>query len=92
MTEGLIHHFGAIRFRVKGSGNLKLRLLSLDEVYQNILVPLVITSLTNKELNRLSNFTQQRAKLEIKTEEINEYFEISKIVIYVTPVATNYPE
>lgn len=90
--EELINHFGLTRFRVTGSGNLRLRFLSLDEVYEDVLAVLPMSAATDVESTRLANFTQQRAQLEIKTTEINEYFQISKIVIFTKPVATSYPE
>lgn len=91
MSDGLINHFGGVQLRVKGSGDLKMRLLSLDEVKTKTLLALPIQTVTNKELTRISNFTQQRAQLEILTTEIDEYFEISKIIIFTKPVAENYP-
>lgn len=89
--EGLVNHFGMIRLRLKGSGNLQMRLLSLDEVRESVLVPLAMQANTDIEPTRLSNFTQQRAQLEIKTSVIDETFQISKIVIFSRPVATSYP-
>lgn len=90
--EGLINHFGIIRLRLNGLGNLRLRLLSLDEVKKKTLLPLVMSSLTNKEPTRLANFTQQRAQLEVRTIEIDETFKISKVIIFIKPVATSYPQ
>lgn len=89
--EGLINHYGLIRMRLRGSGNLLLRLLSLDEVRESVLVPLIMAASTDIEPTRLSNFNQQRAQLEIKTTVIDETFEISRIVIFSKPVATSYP-
>ena len=90
-NEELVNHFGAVRLRVSGSGNLRLRLLSLDEVKTQTLVPIVMSDPAYIEPTRLSNFTQQRASLEISTTMINEYFLISKIIIFTKPVATSFP-
>lgn len=90
-SEEVINHFGAIRLRAKGSANLRLNLYSLDEVKQSVLLPITLQSSTNIEPTRLSNFTQQRAKLEIRTTEINEFFQISKAIVFVRPVAKSYP-
>lgn len=90
--EGLINHFGSIRLRVTGSANLQMTLLSLDEVQRNILIPLPIQSTTSVEPTRLSNFTQQRAKLRLGTSVLGESFLISKIIIFIKPVATSWPE
>jgi hypothetical protein len=90
--EEVINHYGAVRLRVNGSANLQMTLFSLDEVQSFALLPLVLNAQTNIEPNRLSNFTQQRAKLMIKTTNIYETFQISKIIIFVKPVAMSYPE
>lgn len=91
-NEEVINHYGAVRLRVKGSANLRLVLYSLDEIKQNALLAVPIQSKTDVEPTRLSNFTQQRAKLEIRTTEIDETFQISKIVVFVKPVAKSYPQ
>ena len=91
-SEEVVNHYGAVRLRVNGSSSLQLTLFSLDETQSNILVPVPVVSLTNVEPNRLSNFTQQRAKLQIKTTGLGETFQISKIVIFVKPVAKSFPE
>src|SRR5438874_1158272 len=90
--EEVINHFGAARLRVNGSASLLLKLFSLDETKSSTLLPLTLDTSTNVEPNRISNFTQQRAKLELRTTEINEFFEISKIIVFVRPVAKSYPE
>ena len=89
--EGLIQHYGSVRLRVTGSASLKLRLISDDAIRENVLVPITLATATNIEPTRLSNFTQQSAQLEIETDAINEYFLISKIVIFTKPTATSYP-
>ena len=90
--EQVINHFGAVRLRVNGSASLQMTLYSLDETQSNVLVPIQLNSATNVEPNRLSNFTQQRAKLMIQTTNINENFLISKIIVFVRPVAKSFPE
>jgi hypothetical protein len=91
-TEELINHYGAVRLRVNGSAQLQMSLFSLDEEFQKVLLPVSITAINNVEPNRICNFTQQRAKLMIRTVNFGEYFKISKIIVYVKPVAKSYPE
>ena len=73
-NEEVINHYGAVRLRAVGSASMNLTLFSLDEVKQTTLLPLTLQVRNNIERNRISNFTQQRAKLELRTTEINEYF------------------
>lgn len=90
-NEESINHYGLVRLRIAGSASLRMRLLSLDEVRQNILTPLTLATPTNIEPTRLSNFTEQRAQLEISTTLIDETFVCSKIIIFTKPVASSYP-
>ncbi len=92
LDEQTINHFGAVRLRVNGVGSLQMTLFSFDEVLSDVLVPIPMNEVTAMEPNRLSNFTQQRAKLMIKTTNINETFQISKIIVFVKPVAKSFPE
>ena len=89
--DGSIIHYAGIRMRVVGSGNLQLRFISLDQILENVLVPLVMSPTTQLQPTRLGNFTQQGAQLEGKIEELNEYFKINKIVIYAKKVASEFP-
>lgn len=91
-NDGSILHFGLTRLRVTGSGNLQQILHSLDDVRSNTLANFAMTSATDVEPTVLANFTQQRAYLEVKVTQISEWFNISKITIFVKPVATSYPQ
>lgn len=90
--SGELLHFHATRLRVSGKGNLNLTLRSLDAMRNLTLVPLPMVGKTNREPLALSNFIEQRAQLEGGTTEIGEFFIISKIIIFVKPVATGYPQ
>jgi len=90
--EEVINHYGAVRLRVTGSANLQMTLFSLDEVQSYVMVPVTLESANNVEPNRLCNFIQQRAKLLIQTTNMNETFQISKIIVFVRPVAKSWPE
>jgi hypothetical protein len=88
---GDILHFGATRLRVNGGGNLQQILRSLDNTERFDLPELPMTNLTNREPVRLANFNKQRAQLEIRVLEIDEWFVVSKAIFFITPVATGYP-
>jgi len=89
---GEILHTNTVRFRVTGSGSLNLFLRSLDDIRNQELTPIVMQSVTNREPNVLANFKEQQMQLELFTTEIDEFFTISKIVIFTKPVETGYPQ
>lgn len=84
-------HVNAIRLRVTGSGNLKLTMHSLNDVATLDLQNLAMSASTNILPTKLTNFRQQRAMLELKTTEIDETFRITKLIVFVTTVASDYP-
>ena len=86
-----ISHFASIRIRLNGSGELKMRVISLDDVRDKTLVPFQM-ALKNRIIpTRIVNFTEQRACFELKTTEINEKFRINRIIIFMKEVFTSYP-
>lgn len=91
VNEGVVNHYGAIRTHITGSGNLKSTLFSLDYLKLFSILALTLKTRNNIEPTRLANFTQQRASLELRITEINEYFQVSKVLVFVKPVAKSYP-
>jgi hypothetical protein len=87
-----VNHYHSVRIRVNGSGNLRGMFYSLDDVNSQVLTPLAMQSLTNIQPTILLNFKEQRAALEFKTTEIDETFRIGKIIIFVKPLWTSYPQ
>lgn len=86
-----IYHFGAVRLRVEGAGNLNLKLIGPSEVKTAVLVPLVMQSPTDESKTKLANFKSERAQLEFRTTEIDEIFEISRIIFFTKATSTGYP-
>lgn len=97
MAKGeTLNHYGLVRLMVQGSGNLQLKLQALPDengnvTVEQVLVPRTLTTTSRHPLTALANFTDTAAQLEIKTTEIDEYFILSKIIVYVKSVATSLP-
>jgi hypothetical protein len=89
--ENLLH-YNAVRMRLNGSGNLKMTLYSLDDVNSQELDPFVMASATNIQPTRICNFIEQRAQLEIYTDELNTYFKINRILVFAKELFSSYPD
>lgn len=89
MAENILH-FGAVRFRVNGQGNMQLSLFSLDDysTYEMKELPIVTNG---REPMRQCNFNSQRARLKISTNKINEHVKINRIVILLKNKSVAYP-
>lgn len=90
-TSENITHFTAVRMRVYGTGNLKMRLLSLHGTREVTLLTMPLVATTNREPTRLCNFNEQRAQLELKTTEINEKMTVTRILIFAKELYSDYP-
>jgi len=86
-----ISHFAAIRIRSNGNGSLKMTVYSLDNIKFKQLVPFTMATQNRIIPTRLVNFTEQRASFEIKTTEIDEYFRINRITVFMKEMYTSYP-
>jgi hypothetical protein len=88
---GEILHFNAVRMRVTGSGNLLQYLHSLDNVNTVQLANISMNTITNIEPTSLADYKDQRGQLELKTIALNDTFNISRIIIFIKPLAVEYP-
>lgn len=86
-----IYHVAGVRLRVQGSGNLRMFLRTLDNIRSFTVLPLVMAAATDKEPTRLGNLRSQRIQLELRVNEIDEHFKISKIIIFAKASGTDTP-
>jgi len=86
-----IHHFSTVRLRATGQGSLKMVVHSLDFMRFKTLTPLPLVDRTRIQPNRLVNFVEQRACFEFQVTELDEYFRINRIVVYMKEIYTSHP-
>lgn len=85
-------HIVSVRARIVGTGNMKYTLQDYSNIQTMNLVPLPLLTATRFEPTVLSNFQSQRTRLIGKVTEINEWFEISRIIVWAKAVAIEYPQ
>lgn len=91
-SVGDILHVAGVRLRVTGSGNLKMSMRSLDDEVVVNLVPTAMLATTSKEPFTLTNYLNQRGQLKVGTTSFDNYFVISKMVIFTKPIYSGYPQ
>ncbi len=84
-------HYGGVTARLTGSGNLDMQLNSLSDVRTKQLTAFGMSSATAIEPTRLTNFNTQRASLIVTVDIIDEWFQISKVTLWVKPLYTQVP-
>lgn len=77
--------------RVTGVGNMDLALADLDDIQVQTLVSIPMSATTRFEPLRLANLQSQRIRLVGSVSEIDEWFQIQRILIFAKPVAQEYP-
>ena len=90
-SDGILH-FGAIRVRVTGTGNLIPIFSSLDTVKTQTLRSIMMQPATDVEPVKLANFKTQRAFLKLGTTQQDEIFRISRVIIFVRGMWTEHPK
>lgn len=97
LTTGTIHddeenilHVGGFSIRVVGDLPLHPILYDLDSVDNQILDDIILTETNEFEPFKLANFKSQRTKLKLYNDQMSAYFDITRIVLYVKKLWTDY--
>lgn len=84
-------HIVATRCRIVGAGNFQQTLESVQAVRTLNLLPLALQAATENEPVRLANFQSYRIRLVGKVTQIDENFNVNRIIIYAKAVAIERP-
>lgn len=87
-----LYHCVAVRYRVTGAGSFYSELSSLDDVNSQTITAVTLSSATERYPNQLTNFIEQRMKLEFYVSGTNTDFLLRQIQFFIKPVATGYPQ
>ncbi len=98
MAKGIVGdivHTVGVRYRVKGAGVLRTRLYNMGEDANTIrlvnLDNLNLTSGPSREKTAIANFQDQGIQILFRTTGIDEVINMSKIILFIKPVAESYP-
>ena len=97
ITGDIVHTVG-VRYRVRGTGQLRTRLYNMGtpgdtdapQRFVN-LDNLNMTPGSGREKTAIANFQDQGIQIYFRTIFINETINMSKIILFVKPVAESYP-
>lgn len=85
-------HIASVRMRVIGVGDLQTVVKTINNV-RNIQLANIPMQLTNgREPAILANFTTQKIKLRIFTDQINEVLHVTRVIMFVKPIYTGRPQ
>ena len=87
-----ILHFGGVRIRVTGQGQLKQILQSYDYINTQEIPEITLRTSNNVNPFVLANFNDQQASLRVYMDSIRNNMNVSRIVIFSIPLYTGYPQ
>lgn len=87
-----IVHYGAVRARVVGSGNLLVSLHGYDFIQSEVLDPIVMSATIFRQEQRLANFQGQECMIKFETVDIDDRMEVDSITLFVKSLWTEYPQ
>jgi hypothetical protein len=90
-SEGAILHCAGIRLRIHGSGTLKGTLYSYDAVRSENTPDYTMSSVPGVEKLLLSLFDAEKFYLKLYTQNIDEWFKINKIRIFLNKLWDELP-
>ena len=90
MNESILH-FGALRFRITGTGQMTATVYNLDKTQSFTPNSIQMDGIDGSEPLILTNLNTQRAILRMETNTQGAYFEVSRIVLYQKPIWEDYP-
>jgi hypothetical protein len=90
MAESYLH-FGAIRLRLTGVGNLVPYFIGLDNTIVSPLTAIPMSYVSGKEPTRLANAKGQRMRLKLTTTQVDEFFQINRLVVFVKELWQDIP-
>ena len=86
-----ISHFTAVRMRVNGSGTLRTTLFSNDNIISYPLANVTMAATSRFSVRLLANVVEQRALVQVQTTDIDDDFEIHRIIVFAKPIWAEIP-
>jgi len=87
-----VYHFCGARMRLRGAGNLKISLSSIDDA-QVVNVPdLILNLVPGRPMYRGWNFTSERCSMKLRMIGANEYFSLTHLSLFYKQLWATRPE
>jgi len=91
VNSAFINHLGLVRGMFSGEGNLLVTAFSFNQKEFKISAPIILEEAPDKLAETLSNFKKQLIQVEFAVDEIDEWFRVSSVIVFIKPVETSYP-
>lgn len=94
MAKGsdVISHCNLIRTRVNGSGELITTLYDLGNTNSRLLTDATLAEGRGISLSQIANFRAERISVEIRVNQMDDWFKVSNLYAYVKQTAASFPQ
>lgn len=89
--EADIQHSNGTRIRATGQGSLKQIMQSYDYVNTQELVDMILRTRNNKSPVTLANFIDQQIALRVYMDALDDYMNVSEVLIFTKVIFTEHP-
>lgn len=87
-----ILHYTGTRMRVTGEGSLKQIFQSLDYINTEALANTTLRTSNNVNPFTLGNFIDQECSLRVYQDTLDDYMNVSQLIIFTAPLWSGYPQ
>lgn len=89
--SAFINHLGIVRGQFAGSGSLLTTAFSLNQVTFELEPDVTLNDAPDYFIESLCNFQSQMIQVEFAVDAIDEWFNISNVILFIRPVASSLP-
>lgn len=88
---GWVNHFGGVKFRIRGLGNLLLTLYGEDDITTTTVPSITLSPAPGKEIDMPFNFKNEKMSLKFRVNTFGSRFICDKVEIYAKPLWESRP-
>ena len=85
MPSFIYIHIGLVRLRVIGGGNLDMEAFGYNDIESKTFLPIALASTRKNQRDRLTTFVSQGSKIKVSMNEIDEWFSINDMTVFIRP-------
>lgn len=90
-ARGFIIHCSSVMMNIVGSGELQTDVFGLGGTTKT-LIDWNLSDPSTRMANVRANFKSQKIQVRIGLNDINTYFQLNQINVFIKPVASGYPQ
>jgi hypothetical protein len=92
IVEGMLQYLAGVHYRVTGARNLRTTIIGYDDSGNEVLAPIQLIDAPGQTYKRYSKFVGEKASVKFESNELNGWFDLSKVILYGRPMFDDRPQ